>query len=269
MEGRGEKAKGLVDEVPFKVNMRKMGLTAPFRLLVTGPTCCGKSRFIAKLLEAKHRLFDKEYDFIGYYYPVNGMTRSRRDYIENLKSHTPDLVAEEGLPSIEEMIVDEDDEADDGSGKQRLIILDDLYAKIVNNAEFQELMEIHSHHSNISVIVTAQNVFQRGKNSTSIMRNYSDIVIFDSKVQRDAISILSRQLFPGRKSWLVDCMDWLRENVSHPVDRYIWIDNHPMAATPESLRVRSRIIPQQLYENHCDAFNDFSDVQYVFSHRAS
>ena len=240
----------ILEGKPFAVPQKSLGFTTPCRILITGPTCCGKSRLISKIVEYRHLLFDKIFDFVGYYYPVNTLTLSRQQQIDRLRAHCPNLYTAEGLPPIDDLV---NDDVYTGTAAPKLLIVDDLYASVSGSQAFQNLMEIHSHHSNISVIMTAQNVFQKGSNSTSILRNVSDLIVFDSKLQRHAVSILSAQMFPGEHNWLPRCMHWLREHVQCPVDRYLWIDSHPLSNTPEVLRIRSHIIP-----------DDSGDYQLVF-----
>ena len=120
-----------------------------------------------------------------------------------------------------------------------------MYSKAVDEPMFQQLMEVHSHHADISVLITAQNTYQKGRGSVSILRNYSDFVLFDTKNQRHALEIFGRQMFPGQKAYLSKARDWLRRHISIPGQRYLWIDAHPASRAPENLRVRSRIVPEE------------------------
>ena len=219
---------------------RSLGFTCPFRLLVTGSTSCGKSRLIAQLLQHRARLFDRDFVSISYYYPTNSRTPSRSIYIEGLVESCPDLRVREGFPNIDELAQEEVE-----AGGHRLIVVDDLYSVAVNHEGFEHLLQIHSHHSRISLICTSQNTFQQGRSSVSILRNYSDFIVFDSLQQRQALALLGRQLFPGHGWLLTQAMAWLRNHLAagRPDQRYLWVDCHPSSTLPDFLRVRSRLIP--------------------------
>ena len=94
------------------------------------------------------------------------------------------------------------------------------------------------------MIITAQNAFQQGRTSVSVMRNYSDFVLFDSMQQRQSLDRLGRMLFPGQGRLLGQAMSWLRSHLpDRPDQRYVWVDAHPASVMPDYLRVRSRLVP--------------------------
>ena len=216
------------------VDPKELRFTTPFKALFVGASSCGKSELIAKILEHKAELIDKpEFDYVGYYYPGKSLTASRQNYIDRLSRTFTNLEPHEGLPDIDDLA------SIDGS---KLIIVDDLYADVVKNISMHDLMTIHAHHSNISLLITAQNFFTQGKYSKTLLRNYTDIVLFDAKMDRQILDIISSQMFPGGKRFIPLIMEWLRENVKNVHERYIWIDSHPNSKVPEFLRVRSNVV---------------------------
>ena len=46
-------------------------IATPSRLLITGPTMSGKSRFILQLLQNRHTIFDRDFEQIIYCLPPN------------------------------------------------------------------------------------------------------------------------------------------------------------------------------------------------------
>lgn len=209
--------------------------TAPFKAIFVGASSCGKSELIAQILEHKDDLIDKpNFDYIAYCYPGKSLTTARQEYVDRLSKVYSNLEASEGLPDIDDLLTI------DG---QKLIIIDDLYGEAVNSQHMHDLMTIHAHHSNISLMITAQNYFTQGKFSKTLQRNYTNTILFDAKIDRQMLDIISSQMFPRAKHFIPKIMEWLRIYVPNVHKRYIWIDSHPMSKIEETLRVRSNIIP--------------------------
>lgn len=206
-------------------------ITQPFRMLVAGPSSSGKSELIRECVNDPRLIAPT--DHTRYYYPEHTLTKSREEYVQKIRENgIKNLEIFEGLPDTSEL------NALEGT---KLIIIDDMFYNFVNSAEMKDLMVVHSHHSNISVIVTSQNYFSQGKYSKTMSRNMTDLIMFDSKTDRLPFEIVSRQLFPCATRFLPRVMAWLRENVPVTYGRYIYIDCHPNSQLPETLRVRTNI----------------------------
>lgn len=50
----------------------------------------------------------------------------------------------------------------------------------------------HSHHSNITIVFTTQNVFYAAPNALSIRRNVSEYILFFSKNDVQSLKVLSK-----------------------------------------------------------------------------
>ena len=61
-----------------------------------------------------------------------------------------------------------------------------------------DLFTKESHHRNLSVIYIVQNIFHQGKEMRNISLNAHCIVLFKSPKERQQISILARQVNPGK-----------------------------------------------------------------------
>jgi hypothetical protein len=55
-----------------------------------------------------------------------------------------------------------------------------------------------SHHRNLSIIYIVQNIFHQGKEMRNISLNAHYIVLFKSPREKQQISILARQINPGK-----------------------------------------------------------------------
>ena len=112
----------------------------PFTCIVAGPTGCGKTTFVARLLRNTSAMIDPPPERITWYY---GEWQSA---YENL--NIPDVRLEEGLPT-----------SFDSDGKRGLVVLDDLMAE--TDGRVTNLFTKKSHHSNTSVIYLVQNLFPK------------------------------------------------------------------------------------------------------------
>ena len=92
--------------------------------------------------------------------------------------------------------IDEPDYLD--VSQRNLIVLDDLMAQFGKDKRIADLFTKRSHHRNLSVIYIVQNVFHQGKEMRNISLNAHYIVLFKSPRDRQQISILARQVNPGR-----------------------------------------------------------------------
>lgn len=212
-------------------------LPQPFRLLVAGPSSCGKSELIRECVTDSSLV--ARTDHARYYCPENTLTSSRLQYVEKIRTGgLRHLEAFEGLPDVSEL------QSLEGS---KLIIIDDMFYNFVNSSEMNDLMVVHSHHADVSVVVTAQNYFSKGKYANTMKRNMTDLILFDSKPDRLPFETVSRQLFPGEIRFLPKIMDWLRANITMSFGRYIYIDCHPSSQLPEELRVRTNIVKRDSF----------------------
>ena len=104
----------------------------------------------------------------------------------------PGIEFNQGIPKD----IDESDYLD--VSQRNLIVLDDLMAQSGKDKRIADLFTKGSHHRNLSVIYIVQNVFHQGKETRNISLNAHYIVLFKYNINRPQISILARQVNPGR-----------------------------------------------------------------------
>ena len=105
------------------------------------------------------------------------------------------------MPGIEfnQGIPDDIDNADYLDVSQRnLIVLDDLMAQSSKDKRIADLFTKGSHHRNLSIIYIVQNIFHQGKETRNISLNAHYIVLFKSPRDKPQISMLARQVNPGK-----------------------------------------------------------------------
>jgi hypothetical protein len=98
-----------------------------------------------------------------------------------------------------ECIPDDIDNADYLNVSQRnLIVLDDLMAQSGKDKDIFDLFMTGGHYRNLSIIYIVQNIFHQGKEMRNISLNAHHIVLFKSPRDKQQISMLARQINPGK-----------------------------------------------------------------------
>ena len=129
----------------------------PFTCIVAGPTGCGKTTFVARLLRNASAMIDPPPERVTWYY-----SEWQKAY-ENLADIT-NMRLEEGLPTSFD------------NGKRGLVVLDDLMAE--TDSRVTNLFTKKSHHSDTSVIYLVQNLFSKNKESRTISLNAQYVIVF-------------------------------------------------------------------------------------------
>ena len=136
--------------------------------------------------------------------------------------------------------IDEPDYLD--VSQRNLIVLDHLMAQSGKDKRIADLFRKGSHHRNLSVIYIVQNIFHQGKEMRNISLNAHYIVLFKSPRDRQQISILARQVNPGRVQEFMKSYD---KATSRPY-RYLMLDLKP--TKDDEQRLKTNILPDETSE---------------------
>lgn len=187
--------------------------------MVAGPTGCGKTTWVKKLLEhASEMIFPSPERIIWCY-------GKWQDAYQNL---TSSIEFVQGLPDFDTL----------DHSVSTLVILDDLMRQ--DGSTVAKLFEAGSHHDDISVVYIVQNVFHQGKDSRNISLNAHYLVLFKNPRDRSQIVHLSKQVFPGQAKFLSEAYD----DVCRKPHGYLFLDFRQ--DTPEEGRVRSNVFPGEV-----------------------
>ena len=137
----------------------------PFTCIVAGPTGCGKTTFVARLLRNASEMIDPPPERVTWYYGEWQAGYKNLDI--------PNMRMEEGLP-----------QSFDNDGKRGLVVLDDLMAE--TDERVTNLFTKKSHHSNTSVIYLVQNLFSKNKESRTISLNSQYMIVLKKPTRCDA-----------------------------------------------------------------------------------
>jgi hypothetical protein len=190
-----------------------------FILIIAGPSSCGKSTFVIRLLECREQLCDIVFQNIVWYHSEN-----------NTPHHLQDVSLVKGVPDFE-----------NPDNVPTLIVLDDLIVSAYSS-KVSELFTKRSHHRNISLVLITQNLFYQGPSSRDISLNSKYIVVFKNPRDKTQIVHLALQVYPENifsyhKTYLEACKD---------PHTYLFLDL--TQSINDLLRFRTKIFPGEFTE---------------------
>lgn len=175
-----------------------LSFLTPCSIFLFGPTQSCKTHFTKRLIENINggMFFQQPTKNVYAYTQWQPIFESLKDKVEFFC----------GLPEKEKLL----DWA--ASTKKLLLILDDLINRIIQSPDYLELVTIHVHHMNISVVYISQNLFPQGRFSRTISLNSQNIVLFDNPRDTLQIQVLARKIFPGKVKYFLDCFRKATQN---------------------------------------------------------
>ena len=192
----------------------------PFTCIVAGPTGCGKSQFVARLLRTKESTITPVPDRVVFHYAEWQPLYER---LENF------VEFRQGLPDVDSF----------DPRQKNLLVLDDAMG-VLDKKKIASLFTEKSHHRNLSVIYVVQNLFEKGPESRTVGLNAHYLVVFKNPRDASQISHLARQMYPGRGKYVQEAF---ARATSKPYG-YLLVDARQ--ETPEHLRLRTKIFPGEL-----------------------
>ena len=208
--------------------MTDLRLSLPFTLILSGSSGCGKSTLVENLLKNREDCFNQPLSEIIWVYAKHTYDKQR---FQRLQNSLP-IRFHEGFPCDE---VDSNNLFTEKGSK--LLVLDDVVTELTTNHTLFNLFNVLSHHQNISVIVTVQNLFgctpvQKSCLST-LLRSCSYLVLFVNRRMVPVVTSIARSYFPGQTHRLLDPFNQLLSE-SEPYN-YLLID---FVTLDETLTVR-------------------------------
>ena len=208
---------------------RTVKLQHPFSMLLCGPTGCGKTSLLKKMLE--HNMIEPAPHYIVWYYKI------WQPLYEEMQHTIPNIYFKEGLPSNEELR--------EHAERPRLFVLDDLMSAATESPEVCGMFTEGSHHYNYSVCCLIQNLFYKARLSRTISLNAKYIVLFKSPRDSQQAAILAKQMFPTATEKL---MKPYTEVTMKPFG-YLFIDLSQ--TTAETERIVKNLFPMSISVDDC------------------
>ena len=156
-------------------------------MCVTGQTGSGKTQF--RLLRHAHQMYPEELpEHILYCY---GIHQPLFDVMERV---LPTFTLRQGLPTSAEL------EEFTKDRTHRVIVLDDLMHRVVQNADVELPFTQGCHHRRVSVVFLTQNLFPLGAKSRTIALNTYYLVLMKNARDASQVTTLGRQSTNGSLS---------------------------------------------------------------------
>jgi len=193
-------------------------LSHPFTSVLCGPTGCGKTRWIFRLIENADKMISPPPTKIVYCYG---------EY-QALFATYPQVEFNEGLPDVSKF---------DGA-QPVLLIIDDLMDE--TNADVEKIFTRMSHHRNISVVYITQNMFPKNKHARTISLNAHYMILFKNPRDAGQFAVLARQMYPNGSQFAVEAY---KDATGAPYG-YLLVDLKP--DTDERFRLRTNVFPGEL-----------------------
>ena len=187
----------------------------PFTCIVAGPTSCGKTNFVMRLIDNMNIMIEPTPDKTIYYF--NEYQSIFDDYVQ--------VDFRQGIPKADEI----------EKLNNALVVLDDMMTEV--DQKVSNMFTRGSHHRNVSVIFMVQNFFNKNKHMRTISLNAQYIVLFKNPRDNSQFAYLAKQLYPHNSRYAQDAyIDATKEPYG-----YLLLDLR--SEQDEDLRLRTRIFP--------------------------
>lgn len=163
----------------------------PCNIMIAGPTGCGKTYFLHRVLF--HKLIDPMPTRIVLVYqedqPMYAQWREWYPQLEMIHGWQENL---------DEMFK---------SSETNLLILDDQMGAAGKSEELKTLFTMVSHHRNLTVIYLVQNIFDQGKSMRTVSLNAQYFVLFRNPRDVEQLHRLGSQMFEDKKQIISKVMN--------------------------------------------------------------
>ncbi len=200
-----------------EVTSEQCKLRHPFTAIVSGPTQCGKTTFIGKLIRHRHVMIEPKVERVMYSYEKFQPAFHDMKGVKFIKSGA-DYELDPAIPTL--LIVDDQMESAKDIGR---------------------LFSVDSHHTNTSVIFVTHNLFYQSKQFRTAALNAKYLVLFKSPRGGAQIRHLARQVHGGGKE--AQLMERAYAAATREAHSYLFIDLQPNA--DQAMRLRGKILPDE------------------------
>ena len=194
----------------------------PFLMVVCGSTQSGKTCFVLNLLNNADRLIHPPPENVVWFYGEETTTTRHLESLNNDK-----IIPVKGIPSSFEAYISKD--------HNNLFIFDDLMEEVGHDKNMTRLFTRQSHHRNISVILITQDLFYKGPERLTILRNAQYLVLFANPLDMSGTYAVASRIMPKKVPLFLNIFDVS----TAPRHGYLFIDGKQN--TPKEARFRTDI----------------------------
>jgi hypothetical protein len=193
----------------------------PASIQVSGPSRCGKTRLVLRILE--HQLIQPFPTRIIWVY-----SEWQKDYKEAASIY----------PHIEFLKGWREDIYEQINPKERnLLLVDDQMDEAGSSKTLSKLFTKGVHHRNLTLLYLLQNMYNSGSSQRTASLNSHYNVVFRNSRDASQFRTLAHQMHPGNAKWLIEAFD---DATSRPYG-YLVLDHHP--ESDKDKRVVTQILP--------------------------
>jgi len=200
------------------------GFAHPSSSILSGPSQCGKTVFLSKILKAPHLYIHAPLCRVVWCYGVEN--KSQMDRLDNI-SYLP-IEFNEGVSDLDDVNVD---------GEKVMLVLDDLMTSAGKSGEVADLFRKGSHHKDLSTFLTLQHFFHQGPSMRDMHTSCQYNILWKSPRDCSQIRYLESQMFPDKKGYLVEAYTQATKNPHS----YLGLDF--MQDIPDEKRLFTNIFP--------------------------
>jgi len=200
-------------------------IMTPAQLQLVGPSQCGKSTFLKKLLGPDGAdVFDINFKQIWYASP--GADTVDAAYVNELREVCDkagkSLRTSADLPTVGRVkgAYPQDDV---------LVVLDDVTC-FKKSDSLSSLSSYGAHHCGLTVVYCLQNPFQQSRNVDliTVSRNLTGRFIFWQLADWAQYGLINQRVFPDRRNFLAECLAESKERGLN----YVFVNIHPRSKLP-------------------------------------
>ena len=202
----------------IEVKPEDVKLRHPFRLIITGPTQCGKSHLLFDILDNLPECVNTKFQKIIFIYGV----------YQPIYDSYPDIHFTNDLGILKTR-----------PGVPTLLVLDDVMNLIKDSAELETIFT-RGRHEGFSIILLMQSLFYHGNVLKTIRNNTSYYAIFEHLQDTLRVANFAAQLEPKNSEYFKACY----EDVKKKPYGYVFTDLHAestLRGPPYFIKYRSLI----------------------------
>ena len=208
----------------------------PSNLLAVGPTSCGKTSWLKKLVQNRHDLFSSVPSHMILFYK-----QSQKDYheMEKMMNCGRTGISFAKFDTLPESVEDMKEILERfPKFSPKLIVFDDYLEEV--GSLLKHFFTVLTHHYNCFTIFLCQNLFSAKSELRTLSINSQYMVLFNNPRDRSAITHLAKQVFPGNVHALTNA--YASATNEKPYG-YLLLDFHQRQHS--RVRLRSHIYPEE------------------------
>lgn len=208
----------------------------PSNLIAVGPTSCGKTTWLKKLVKYRHDLFSLAPMKMILFYKQSQKDYHEMERLMNQNQNENCFVKYDALPSSVEDMKELLDQFPKSTPK--LIVFDDYLDEV--GSMLKHFFTVLTHHYNCFTIFLCQNLFSAKSDLRTLSINSQYITLFNNPRDQSSVLHLAKQVFPGNIHTLTNAY---KAATNEKPYGYLLLDFHQKQHA--LVRLRSHIFPDE------------------------